>query len=797
MAVDAEELLLRPLRDVVSLGTAAVVNASTHHADPMLRAAQALVREGDRALKKVQAAWDDQVERHGDAFKDVIVQQASIEKRRLRLEDLLWDFDDVLQPDEFDHERYAALQAATKALALDIVETAKRLKLDIPPPVMPYGGFPPLPPLPTDRAETRAGVGSRPQSARSIRPRALSKPKPVRRDTSFSEHTPSGGGEGWNGIAPRKLCHDLVRDAGARDVGNGPCDATPIPDFIDTAAEPVTPRKEIAGTVMTKADGALPGAFHPPQELIRGSALSRETLTPPSSPGVTPLPTRSRDLILDTSVRLVQPFDAAPTPGTPNTRASVISKTSSITSSSALLGSLDSLVISEEPHGANPHIHLSQLSRVNTFDTTQSQPVSEAPSLVVLDDLLKDPGSTSDLRKSRPANSRLADFAIPADSTYHRLKGLCKGAVKFRNDGHWGSIKLTTEYDYGGGSGISGGGDMLRASDGIVIPLQYELVAKVGACGDCGYAHDLDEVKLDKSDKPEGVRTSDSGARYRLRLLFKSHLREGISAEACYACLWCVQAGTTTREGDATVFRSADDLLRHLVRHPQPLPSVHGVSVRYGQLPESDPTDFDLHLPDAPTPVPMPDNVARLATATATRDHYRQPGRGKLDKPPHYDGEMLEFMQGARVVGVMFPEKWGGKWCLGRHDGMFGAFPTKTIEIRPPQESEIPKGGESGMSVTTRWKWQPPSTGETPWLPFAKGEVISNVQSLYADHWCWSGTNSKGKTGVFPQSHIDLQTLRGQDSGANKKRGRRGLFGYRSNSTSEPTSKGNRNSILL
>jgi hypothetical protein len=124
----------------------------------------------------------------------------------------------------------------------------------------------------------------------------------------------------------------------------------------------------------------------------------------------------------------------------------------------------------------------------------------------------------------------------------------------------------------------------------------------------------------------------------------------------------------------------------------------------------------------------MPENVARLATAIAVKDHYRRPGRGKLEKPPKYDADMLEFMEGARIVGVIFPEKWGGKYCLGRHDGEFGAFPAKAIELRPPQESEIPVGGESGMSVTTRWKWQPPATPGAPWLSFGKGEVISNVQ---------------------------------------------------------------------
>ncbi|KAJ4288767.1 hypothetical protein N0V88_007303 [Collariella sp. IMI 366227] len=105
-------------------------------------------------------------------------------------------------------------------------------------------------------------------------------------------------------------------------------------------------------------------------------------------------------------------------------------------------------------------------------------------------------------------------------------------------------------------------------------------------------------------------------------------------------------------------------------------------------------------------------------------------GRGKLEKPPKYDADMLELMEGARIVGVIFPEKWGGKFCLGRHDGEFGAFPAKAIELRPPQESEIPAGGESGMSVTTRWKWQPPVAAGVPWLAFGKGEVISNVQSL-------------------------------------------------------------------
>jgi hypothetical protein len=79
MAVDAEELLIRPFRDVVALGAVAVTNAETHasheHAGRMSKAAQAVVREGERALTKVQLVWNDQVARYGNSFRETIVEQ--------------------------------------------------------------------------------------------------------------------------------------------------------------------------------------------------------------------------------------------------------------------------------------------------------------------------------------------------------------------------------------------------------------------------------------------------------------------------------------------------------------------------------------------------------------------------------------------------------------------------------------------------------------------------------------------------------------------------------------------------
>jgi hypothetical protein len=169
----------------------------------------------------------------------------------------------------------------------------------------------------------------------------------------------------------------------------------------------------------------------------------------------------------------------------------------SSSSSSALLGSLDSLVIPED--SAELDRSVSQGGIGASSAGTRSNSVTNQD-LIGVEDLLRESSYLSERRKSRPASPRIPDVSIREDSTYYKLKGLCKGATKFRKDGHWGSIKLTNEYEYGAGGGAMGGGDMMRASDGITVPFQYEMT-KVGACGDCGYAYDLDDVELDKSNK--------------------------------------------------------------------------------------------------------------------------------------------------------------------------------------------------------------------------------------------------------------------------------------------------------
>lgn len=89
MGVDADELIIRPFKEVVERGNEAVANsgeagddldgaaesADNSAGSRLAKASRALVKEGERALKRLQPIWDDQVEKYGDAFKDAMLQQ--------------------------------------------------------------------------------------------------------------------------------------------------------------------------------------------------------------------------------------------------------------------------------------------------------------------------------------------------------------------------------------------------------------------------------------------------------------------------------------------------------------------------------------------------------------------------------------------------------------------------------------------------------------------------------------------------------------------------------------------------
>ena len=78
MAIDVEQLILQPFRDVVERGKEAAGNAEfsgedgSEVAKAMLKSARTLVREGERALQRLQPLWDERVAQHGDAFVEAM-----------------------------------------------------------------------------------------------------------------------------------------------------------------------------------------------------------------------------------------------------------------------------------------------------------------------------------------------------------------------------------------------------------------------------------------------------------------------------------------------------------------------------------------------------------------------------------------------------------------------------------------------------------------------------------------------------------------------------------------------------
>lgn len=119
---------------------------------------------------------------------------------------------------------------------------------------------------------------------------------------------------------------------------------------------------------------------------------------------------------------------------------------------------------------------------------------------------------------------------------------------------------------------------------------------------------------------------------------------------------------------------------------------------------------------------------------------------------------MLKFANGARIVGITFPERFGGKWCIGYHDGERGAFPASEIMLEMPGKEDVLMNPQSSLVAIARWDFKPKDLKDGGWLRLSKGERIGCIGFTYQDQWCWSGQNGKGKWGLFPAVFVeDLQ----------------------------------------
>lgn len=69
-----DDLVLTPFRDIVAHGEAAINSSEDSGNGEMLRAAQLLVKEGERALKKIEPVCRKGYDEYGSGFVDALVE---------------------------------------------------------------------------------------------------------------------------------------------------------------------------------------------------------------------------------------------------------------------------------------------------------------------------------------------------------------------------------------------------------------------------------------------------------------------------------------------------------------------------------------------------------------------------------------------------------------------------------------------------------------------------------------------------------------------------------------------------
>ncbi|KAI1426822.1 hypothetical protein F5Y12DRAFT_793552 [Xylaria sp. FL1777] len=845
MAEEVERLVLAQFREIVEKGKAAIENvesAGDQAPAPMLKAAQNLVKEGEKALKKIEPVSTANYEEYGIDFVNAIKENDEIAQFRSELEELLWDFDDYIEVEEFDADKFSGLQKASRNAALKMLDILRRMmKLAAPAPAL----------LSPSLSET----GPSTSTTANLR---------IENTEKLTEES-GGGASGVEGLRPPRPVNDLDgtnwRRSEPLEPPPGPPPAPPSTNpwqvgrapattleahpeeregyegqFPITPDSPTIPQTQLVSPAENRlshlrsreadydtvhddheqrmraasqsrasnSEGSLSPlqtnrwtnstqgsteSMRSPHIRTHGAFVrSHETSTPPQAhgfarvpSGTAPtgnLPPRPDSRAVGTLGRDRDNNLAGP-PGFPPRTTSVANQNSSsyvLSSRRPSTESINSSVfdvvesLSPTDPGASP------MYRQSVQSTTQTAPYQAAgfppPRYPGLPPLYQSPVMTrrpsgltirsqssggrtappgmqfrgmdeglipvdmeSSISNEVPIPPREPDCAITPSSSFYKLKGFCKGAEEAQR-GQLGFKRIKR-------------------------PIGGFSTAIVAKCTHCLFELDFKLVEQDLNNESSGSFTSNTIG-FRLRILQKSHLPIRVIDEQMYGCLFCIQAGHTLEESDSTVFFNQKQLFAHMTRHPRPLPKVTGVTViEEPELPPHLKDNFDLHFPHPPAEsvmVGIAREVARLPAAVATET--RKMSHGTMRLPPDRQ-QPLHFSVGAKIVGIEFPVKYDGKWAMGWHDGVRAAFETDAVHLEAPPKAEVRMQATSSVQAVARWKWN--QKGDDRWLKFDKGDVIKNISWVYAEHWCWSGTTSKG-SGLFPQSHLDPNSIRTHDS---------------------------------
>ncbi|KAK5660294.1 hypothetical protein OQA88_12834 [Cercophora sp. LCS_1] len=709
---DVQHLVLSPFCDVVAKGTIAVDNAKAAGSQPMLKAAQGLLSNGERALKKIEPVCRRQLEECGVNFVDALKENDEISSFREQLNDLLWDLDDAIEADGFDVEVYSRLQTLLRTAALRTADIIVRMKLE-------RVQLHLVSPIEASRPGTSQGL---PKQALPVEPEIIltqDTPPPIeppinpwRRDETFSSVLNS---EEADGIDRRpRVANSDVGDYEGQSWGSPTWDNRSV-------YEPLIPKTKEPTPDSVSSSPRTHQSF---LSVTSPSSASSETLgfnSPRLSHGSSVGSSKSGRHIRDSGISgITEPTSRAPSRLDQNQETNNFPSPATSYSSPTL-----SPILPLRPKSRQQAEQAGLETNIQRFDEGLI-PVTEEP-------------EPTSLELAQTA-VRSPDCSITPASSFHQFKGFCDGANEIIR-GNLGVKQVKQPV------GLMGNGFSVKAK-----------------CKHCMFQLDWKPVEDDLHGH-SNASYKTGGVSFRLRILFKSHLPARHIDEQLYACVFCVHSGKTTEETDATVFFSQKQLFAHLARHPRPFPTAPGVTVIDGPtIPAENQNNFDLHFPSPPTKSKTPSDLAQLPTAIASESF--RPVHGMLRFSPDR-APVLQFAAGAKLVGLEFPEHYKGEWASGWGDNTKAVFPMEYIRLQPPEKNAVLKmqamSATSGLTVVSKWKRNPKyeeKNGDgTQWLKFDRGEVITGVSYPDKGFWCWSGVNAKGKWGIFPKDWVEVGSL--------------------------------------
>ncbi|GKT48565.1 uncharacterized protein ColSpa_08746 [Colletotrichum spaethianum] len=769
------DLVTGPFKEVVEKGSLALENAGDNK--EMHSESQKLVKGAERILKIIEPLCERHLEEYVGATKGPALLEFltdcgvdEIAEYRSQMTDMLWDFDDVVEEDAFEKEKYVELRELCKKAGLRTGEILKRMKLEAAPREQPVvSPVATSPPAETATQDRDLKSQNTTQKLLQEEEQAL-EPSPKLEEIREQPPPPPPSTNPWDLRASPVIETGLEASLKTHIERRPPVSAMSSPVSEPTSPEDVnrlsyssSRRLDIpVGRVLPEEE-----RYHQmsPQDISRSPVLSMDR---------SPLVSRGR--ASSTTLGVVaedQPVQAvhAPLPHRYSQASSIYSHPSRQRSQESLHSSVFD---GRRNDGSNSPAMTEHRISSSSGNDAQLSPISRGPivppnfppgihegiervPLVMHDGEGLIPVESESTNTTQPPPmipSRPTDCSIGLSSSFYLYKGFCEGAKEVARGGL--GIKKIKKPGFSGAH-------------------------EVAKCTSCSYELDFRQVELDVNNTEQANFLSHKIA-FRPRFLQKCHVATKRADELLYGCVFCVHAQRTLEECDATVFFSQKKLFEHLARHPRPLPQVPGImAIEEAEIPPNLRNNYDLHFRAPPKESPLAGKQTELAqrpAATATQTVKRMYGMRLLyDNTPAF-----ELANGARISGIEFPQKYNGEWVMGWHEGNFGSVPLDVLKLEPPPKGEIRMDTTSNISAVARWKFAPKMKDGGDWLRFDQGEKITNISWAWQDHWCWSGTNAKGAWGIFPQTHIDGNTIRETSDGSSissseRRRRSEGFFG--------------------